>query len=138
MSGPGPRGRSTQVARCTPCSGPTSTVTANDELVSGKRVYAHEVEPGVTDGSLVAWYHFDPAAKNWVKHVIFQGEPAKNAPAKAQDRLALRDFPPAPPAPAFSSPPSTSTAMVTSTWSAPARAGSTCSRTWEAANEVVD
>ena len=35
-----------------------------------------------------------PGAKSWVKHVIFQGEPAKNAPAKGGDRLALRDFPP--------------------------------------------
>jgi hypothetical protein len=65
-----------------------------DELVTGKRVYAHEVEPGATDGSQVAWYAFDPANKNWSKHVIFQGEPAKNAPAKASDRLALKDFPP--------------------------------------------
>jgi FG-GAP-like repeat len=63
------------------------------ELVTGKRVYAHEIEPGATDGSLIAWYAFDPAAKNWVKHVIFQGEPAKNAPAKGGDRLALKDFP---------------------------------------------
>ena len=47
------------------------------ELVTGKRVYAHEVEPGATDGSLVAWYDFNPNAKSWVKHVIFQGEPAK-------------------------------------------------------------
>ena len=64
-----------------------------NELISGKRVYAHEIEPGATDGSLIAWYNFDPQAKSWVKHVIFQGEPAKNAPAKAADRLALRDFP---------------------------------------------
>ena len=64
------------------------------ELISGKRVYAHEIEPGATDGSLIAWYHFDPQAKNWVKHVIFQGEPAKNAPEKAEQRLALKDFPP--------------------------------------------
>jgi hypothetical protein len=64
-----------------------------NELISGKRVYAHEIEPGATDGSLVAWYRFDPQARSWVRHVIFQGEPAKNAPAKAADRLALRDFP---------------------------------------------
>jgi hypothetical protein len=64
-----------------------------DELLTGKRVYAHEIEPGATDGSLVAWYKFDPAAKAWNKHVVFQGEPAKDAPEKAQDRLALRDFP---------------------------------------------
>ena len=64
-----------------------------NELVTGKRVYAHEIEPGATDGSLIAWYGFDPTAKNWVRHVLFQGEPAKNAPAKAGDRLALKDFP---------------------------------------------
>ena len=63
------------------------------ELVTGKRVYAHEIEPGATDGSLVAWYAFDTTSKSWVKHVIFQGEPAKNAPAKGADRLALKDFP---------------------------------------------
>ena len=63
------------------------------ELISGKRVYAHEIEPGATDGSLIAWYHFDPQFKNWVKHVIFQGQPAKDAPQKAQQRLALKDFP---------------------------------------------
>ena len=65
-----------------------------NELITGKRVYAHEIEPGATDGSLIAWYHFDPQAKGWIKHVIFQGEPAKNAPPKADERLALKDFPP--------------------------------------------
>jgi len=64
-----------------------------DELVTGKRVYAHEIEPGATDGSLVAYYKFDPKAGAWSKHVIFQGEPARNAPEKGADRLALRDFP---------------------------------------------
>jgi len=33
-------------------------------------------------------------SSNWVKHVIFQGEPAKDAPQKAEQRLALKDFPP--------------------------------------------
>jgi hypothetical protein len=64
------------------------------ELVTGKRVYAHEVEPGATDGSVIAWYRFDPSSREWVRNVIFQGPPARNAPAKAADRLALRDFPP--------------------------------------------
>ncbi len=64
------------------------------ELISGKRVYAHEIEPGATDGSLIAWYQFDTQAKSWIKHVIFQGEPAKDAPQKAERRLALKDFPP--------------------------------------------
>lgn len=63
------------------------------ELVTGKRVYAHEIEPGATDGSQIAWYQFDPQAGKWVKHMIFQGEPARNAPAKGSDRLALKDFP---------------------------------------------
>ncbi|QEH34386.1 FG-GAP repeat protein [Aquisphaera giovannonii] len=64
-----------------------------NELISGKRVYAHEIEPGATDGSLLAWYAFDRGSKSWVKHVIYQGDPAKDAPAKADQRLALRDFP---------------------------------------------
>jgi hypothetical protein len=63
------------------------------ELVTGKRVYAHEVEPGATDGSVVAWYAFDRTAAKWVKHVIFQGEPARNAPREAGKRRALSDFP---------------------------------------------
>ncbi len=64
-----------------------------EELITGKRVYAHETEPGATDGSLIAWYEFDKEAGAWRKHVIFQGEPAKNAPENGRDRLALRDFP---------------------------------------------
>jgi len=44
--------------------------------------------------TLIAWYQFDTQAKNWVKHKIFQGEPAKDAPQKAEQRLALKDFPP--------------------------------------------
>jgi hypothetical protein len=65
----------------------------DDELVTGKRVYAHEVEPGATDASVVAWYTFDRDVEAWTRHVIFEGEPAKDAPAKREDRLALRDFP---------------------------------------------
>ncbi len=64
------------------------------ELVTGKRVYAHEVEPGATDGSLIAWYDFDSSSKKWRRHVIFQGELAKSAPKTAGERLALKDFPP--------------------------------------------
>jgi hypothetical protein len=64
------------------------------ELVTGKRVYAHEIEPGATDGSVVAWYGFNPQSRSWDKHLIFQGEPAKNAPEKGSDRRALKDFPP--------------------------------------------
>lgn len=64
------------------------------ELVTGKRVYAHEVEPGDTDASVIAWYSFDKGAKGWTKHTVFQGEPAANAPKKAEERNAQKDFPP--------------------------------------------
>ena len=37
--------------------------------------------------------HSTRVRRSWVRHVIFQGEPAKNAPAKGSDRLALKDFP---------------------------------------------
>jgi hypothetical protein len=63
------------------------------ELVTGKRVYAHEIEPGATDGSVIAWYKFNKSKNAWDKHVIFQGEPATDAPAEGQKRDALKDFP---------------------------------------------
>lgn len=65
-----------------------------NELVTGKRVYAHEIEPGATDASVIAWYAFDKPSRSWKKHVIFQGEPAKNAPPEREKRDAQKDFPP--------------------------------------------
>ena len=65
-----------------------------DELVTGKRVYAHEIEPGDIEGSLVASYTFDRASKRWDRHVIFEGEPARNAPKEGLKRDAQVDFPP--------------------------------------------
>ncbi len=65
----------------------------DDELITGKRVYAHEIEPGATDASVIAYYRFDRAARVWTKNVVFQGRPAGNAPAKGQDRDAMKDFP---------------------------------------------
>ena len=71
--------------------------TGTPQLVTGKRIYAHETEPGATDKPCVYYFKFDRAANRgqgaWTRHVIFKGEPAKNAPAKAQDRWALKDFP---------------------------------------------
>lgn len=64
------------------------------ELVTGKRVYAHEIEPGATDGSVIAWYDFDRATGGWKRHTVYQGEPATNAPAEGPKRDALKDFPP--------------------------------------------
>ncbi|MDB5350219.1 MAG: repeat protein [Planctomycetota bacterium] len=64
-----------------------------NELVSGKRVYAHEVETGDVEASQVAYYTFDRDKKEWRKHPIFQGEPAKDAPKDAAKRDAQKDFP---------------------------------------------
>ena len=63
-----------------------------NELVTGKRVYAHEHEAGDVDASVVAWYAFDKSKNGWTRHVIFEGEPATNAPPK-DGRDALKDFP---------------------------------------------
>lgn len=63
------------------------------ELVTGKRVYAHEVEPGATDGSVVLSFQYDRKTDKWIRSTIFQGDPALNAPNDAKDRWALKDFP---------------------------------------------
>jgi len=65
-----------------------------NELISGKRVYAHEAEPGDTRPSVVAWYGFEPDSARWGRHVIFEGEPAANAPREKERRDAQKDFPP--------------------------------------------
>lgn len=65
-----------------------------DELITGKRVYAHEVEPGEVEAPVIAYFTFDKAGKKWDRHVIYQGEPATNAPKDAAKRDAQKDFPP--------------------------------------------
>ncbi len=64
------------------------------ELVTGKRVYAHEKEEGDTEAPIIAWYAFDQTKGDWVRHLIYQGEPATNAPAEIPLRDAQKDFPP--------------------------------------------
>jgi hypothetical protein len=64
------------------------------ELITGKRVYAHEVEPGATDAPCVYSFKFDRSSGRWRKGVIYEGEPARNAPSDAKDRWALKDFAP--------------------------------------------
>ncbi len=64
-----------------------------NELVTGKRVYAHEIEPGATDGSFVGYFTFDKSSGSFTKHTIFKGEPATNAPKEGPKRDALKDFP---------------------------------------------
>ncbi len=65
-----------------------------NELVSGKRVYAHEIEPGDVEPSQIAYYTYDRSKKAWIKHPIFVGEAAKDAPKEGAKRDALKDFPP--------------------------------------------
>lgn len=62
------------------------------EIVTGKRVYAHEVEPGATEAPCIYSYHYDQPQSRWVKRVIYEGKPAINAPEEAEDRWALQDF----------------------------------------------
>lgn len=62
------------------------------EIVTGKRVYAHEAEPGATDAPCLYSFHYDRQARRWVKRVIYEGTPAANAPRGAEDRWALDDF----------------------------------------------
>lgn len=65
----------------------------DQELITGKRVYAHEVEPGDTDASVVFAYSFNRKSSAWEWNTIFHGDPAQNVPKDAKDRWALKDFP---------------------------------------------
>ena len=67
--------------------------TNEPELITGKRVYAHEVEPGDVDPSVVLAFRFDRSTESWVRKPIFRGIAAENAPKAAKDRWALKDFP---------------------------------------------
>ncbi|HEY3282083.1 MAG TPA: hypothetical protein VGN26_07405, partial [Armatimonadota bacterium] len=63
-------------------------------LVTGKRVYAHEAEPGATDAPCVYAYRYNKKNHNWDKMVISESAPAANAPATAEARNAQKDFAP--------------------------------------------
>jgi hypothetical protein len=65
----------------------------DEELITGKRVYAHEIEPGDVGPSIIAYYRFSPAKKAWDRFVISESEGAKNAPAEGPKRDAQKDFP---------------------------------------------
>ncbi|MDG1896881.1 MAG: VCBS repeat-containing protein [Fuerstiella sp.] len=62
------------------------------EVITGKRVYAHETEPGATEPPCVYSFQYDRSQARWIRQVIFEGQPAKFAPANAKDRWALKDF----------------------------------------------
>jgi hypothetical protein len=66
----------------------------DDELVTGKRVYAHEKEDGDVEPSRIASYRYDRASKEWKRNLIYKSEPAANAPADTSKRDAQKDFPP--------------------------------------------
>ena len=65
-----------------------------DELLTGKRVYAHEREADDVKAPIIAYYDFDKTGKTWNRHLIYQGEPAANAPSDIAKRDAQKDFPP--------------------------------------------
>jgi hypothetical protein len=65
-----------------------------NEMISGKRVYAHEREPGDIDSPIVAYYTFDRSKGQWDRHIIAKGEPAKDAPTDPHKRDAQKDFAP--------------------------------------------
>jgi hypothetical protein len=64
-----------------------------EELITGKRVYAHEVEPGDVQAPVVYAYQFVTGDSKWKRTTLFRGQPAGNAPANPQERWALKDFP---------------------------------------------
>ena len=65
-----------------------------NELLSGKRVYAHEIEAGDVEPSQIAYYTFKPDG-SWQKHPIYLGEHANaETPKEAGKRDAQKDFPP--------------------------------------------
>ncbi len=65
-----------------------------DEMITGKRVYAHEIEAGDVEASVIAYFTFDREGKKWDRHVIYQGEPARNPPKEGGKRDAQKDFAP--------------------------------------------
>jgi hypothetical protein len=62
------------------------------ELVTGKRIYAHEVEPGATDAPCIYSFRYDRAAGRWERRVLYEGKPPVAPPAAGKDRQALKDF----------------------------------------------
>ena len=65
---------------------------ARPEIVTGKRVYAHVGEPGATDAPCLYHFDYDRESSRWIKQVIYEGNPAENAPQQVENRSALVDF----------------------------------------------
>lgn len=62
------------------------------ELITGKRIYAHETEPGATDAPCIYGFKFDRSQNRWLRTTIWEGKPAVNAPDEAEKRWAMKDF----------------------------------------------
>lgn len=62
------------------------------EFVTGKRIYAHASEPGATDSPCVFIFKYDPKTSEWLKQVVYTGDPAPAAPLNAEQRDAMKDF----------------------------------------------
>jgi len=65
-----------------------------NEMITGKRVYAHEVEPGEVEPPVIAYFTYDQSGKKWDRHVIYEGLAATNAPKEGSKRDAQKDFAP--------------------------------------------
>jgi hypothetical protein len=65
-----------------------------EEILTGKRVYAHEKEADDVKAPIIAWYSYDRANKKWDRHMIYQGQDAANAPTDPSKRNAQIDFAP--------------------------------------------
>jgi hypothetical protein len=63
------------------------------EVLTGKRIYGHEIEPGAEDPSFIYTFAYDRKAKAWKRDVIYEGLPPPSPPPReAKDRDAQRDF----------------------------------------------
>lgn len=62
------------------------------EVVTGKRVYAHETDAGATDAPCVYSFRFDRKERRWERTAIYEGQPAAGAPKDGGERDGLKDF----------------------------------------------
>ncbi len=63
------------------------------ELVTGKRVYAHEVEPGATDGSVIAWYDVRQQVKELGQARDLPGRAGKERTRRSRQAAGSQRFP---------------------------------------------
>jgi hypothetical protein len=64
------------------------------EIVTGKRIYAHASEPGATAAPCIYIFGFDRKTRQWTKSIVHLGDPTPSAPLNPEHRDALKDFRP--------------------------------------------